>query len=92
MKQFLDFEKTQNLIFLGYPKPQQPNYSIGELLSFVEKKSYIWQLTKNSEKVQVVCFFNKQGDGCSYKEEELIDSLYYVCIHKIGNNVLSKEN
>lgn len=91
MKNSLTLSQTQFLIELGWSKPEAENYSIGELIEFIDSTAYIWQITKNSPQVQVAYFLNNKGDGGISKENELIDALCEICI-KIKRHVLSDTN
>lgn len=95
MKNSLTPSQTQFLIELGWPKPKAENYSIGELIKFIDSTVYIWQITKSSSQAQVVYFLNNKGDGGTSKEDELIDALCEICIEiciKIKRHVLSDIN
>lgn len=92
MKKFLTSSQTQFLVELGWPQPEAENYSIGELIEFIDSTAYIWQITKNSPQMQVVYFLNNKGDGQISKENELIDALCEICIKIKYHHVLSNTN
>ena len=95
MKQFTNNEQTRKLKELGFPTPKSvsdheydaemgrttilKNYSIGELLGFLDDG-----ITESDEELMVwkdtVFWYVKfsQGGGCH--DVELIDALYQYCI------------
>lgn len=91
MKTITNTSQTKILQELGWPNPKENCYTLAELMSFVNDSVYIWVITKNSPKVQLIYFFDKQGEGGSLTKTELIDALYETCVN-IKTYVLSKNN